>query len=170
MFLLAVMLGVATAAPSATPTVSRGQVEKAVALYFHESHENLPRKYFNRIIPAYKKSSAVMVIYLDGSADWCGSSGCLVLLLELARSGPKVVSDLNAWPPITLDGRSPSGYPRIGVWHHGGGELNPYCEELTFQPNGLPSILETARERAAGHRRCTSSKNLLYAWPKSRRS
>jgi len=159
----AVAMSLLLAAPSSKPVFSPAQVEHAIAEYFHESHVDLPRKYFSKILPAYGKSPPMLVMYLYGTSDWCGSSGCEVLILEMGRNGPKVVSEGNAWPPITFDGRSPSGYPFIGAWVH---NPNLYCEEFMFQSNGLEVTRETKQEQAAEHRRCTSSKNILFNWPK----
>lgn len=163
-----IAISVLMAAQSTKPDFSSVQVERAVAQHFHESHVELPRGYFSKIIPAHGNAPPMMVIYLYGSSDWCGSSGCGLLVLAMGRDGPKVVSEETAWPPITLDGRSSFGHPIIGAWHHGGGVLKPYCDEISFTANGLGRTHETKREQAAEQRRCSSSTNIIYNWPKAK--
>jgi hypothetical protein len=164
----ALAISMLIAAPFSQQTFSQAQTETAIAHYFHQSHANLPKKYFSKTIPAYGKSPSIMVLYLYGSSDWCGSSGCEVLVLEMGQNGPRVVSEVNAWPPITLDGRSRSGYPLIGVWHHGGGQLKPYCEELKFGFSDIKNSKNTKQEQNAEHLRCLYSKNILFSLPKNK--
>jgi hypothetical protein len=127
--------------------------------YFRKGGIDLtPGSYFVHSITAPGKSPALALVYLEG--EWCGSSGCELMVVDTSGPKPRTITELNGWTPITIDGRS-NGYEIIGVWHHGGGALKPYCEELRFRADGSEYVNDNKRERIIEQRRCTSAKKVL---------
>lgn len=119
-----------------------------------------PGSFFVRNITAPGKRPALALVYLEGR-DWCGSSGCELMIVDTSGPKPRTVAEVSAWTPITYDGWSSSGYRIIGVWHHGGGEMKPHCEELRFAADGSEYVNESKHERILEHERCASSKDVL---------
>jgi hypothetical protein len=126
--------------------------------YLRAGGIDLPRHYFVRNISAPGKRPNLALVYLED--DWCGSSGCDLMIVD--TSGPKLrtVAEVSGWTPITSDGWS-SGYEIIGVWHHGGGVMKPYCEELRFTADGSEYVNQAPHERILEQKRCASSKDVL---------
>jgi hypothetical protein len=159
------MKGVATflvwaLACSGAPSFARQESNKPLVDYLRRGGIDLPRgQYFVRKISAPGKQPTLALVYLQGR-DWCGSSGCELMIVDTSGSKPRTVAEANAWMPITSDGWS-NGYEIIGVWHHGGGAVKSYCDEFRFMPDGSEYVRETERERTLERRRCASSEALL---------
>ena len=144
----------------AASTFARHDTKKQLLDYLRGGGIDLPRgHYFVRNISAAGKQPTLALLYREGH-DWCGSSGCDLMIVDTSGAMPRTVAEANAWTPITFDGWS-NGYEIIGVWHHGGGVMKPYCDEFRFRPDGSEYVRETERERILEQKRCASSKNVL---------
>lgn len=79
------------------------------------------------------------IVYVIGP-DWCGTGGCVTLVL--VESGPswKVISNTatTQLPIRILNGKS-RGWHSIGVWAEGGGIYPGYEVELKFNGKNYPS-------------------------------
>jgi hypothetical protein len=155
-----ILLVSALACCAAVPTSARHKSYKALLDYLREGGIDLPRgHYFVRNISAPGKQPTLALVYLEGR-DWCGSSGCELMIVDTSGSKPRTVAEASAWTPIIHDGWS-NGYEIIGVWHHGGGAMKPFCDELRFTPYGSEYVRETKRERTQERKRCASSETVL---------
>jgi hypothetical protein len=156
----AISLACALAYYSAVPISAHQVSGSSLVKYLRAGGIDLHRgSYFVRNITAPGKRPRLVLLYLSG--DWCGSSGCQLMVMDTSGPKPRTIVEMNAWTPITSDGLSSSGYNIIGVWHHGGGVMKPYCEELRFGPDGSEYVNETEHERILEHKRCASSKDVL---------
>jgi hypothetical protein len=80
-----------------------------------------------------------VIVYLVGGA-WCGTSGCLTLILVPKDSSYAVVAEMTAAqrPIRVLDTKS-SGWRDLGVWVQGGGIQPGYEARLSFNGKEYPS-------------------------------
>lgn len=78
------------------------------------------------------------VVYLAGP-DWCGSSGCVTLVLTPAGRSYQLVGKILATrPPIRVLRRSDHGWRALTAWVAGGGILTEYEAELRFDGKRYP--------------------------------
>jgi hypothetical protein len=144
----------------AVPTSARHASDNPLLDYLRDGAIDLPRgHYFVRNISAPGKQPTLALVYLEGH-DWCGSSGCELMIVDTSGPKPRTVAEANAWTPITSDGWS-SGYEIIGVWHHGGGVMKPYCDEFRFKPDGSELVRLSKLDWRLGQKRCSSSRTVL---------
>lgn len=156
----AILLAIALASCLAVPTFARHESNKPLLDYLRDGGIDLPRgHYFVRNISAPGKQPTLALVYLEGH-DWCGSSGCELMIVDTSGPKPRTVAEANAWTPITSDGWS-SGYEIIGVWHHGGGAMKRYCDEFRFRSDGSEYVHESNRDHILEKKRCASSKTVL---------
>jgi hypothetical protein len=72
------------------------------------------------------------IVYLIGD-NWCGSGGCITLVLRPDGATYKVVSQITITrPPIRLLPSKTNGWHNLSVMVHGGGILQPYEAEIPF--------------------------------------
>jgi len=77
------------------------------------------------------------IVYLTGPS-WCGSGGCLMLVLESANSSFKVVGRTTiVWPPIRIFESRSHRWHNIGV-RVGGGGIQGYEAVLSFDGKTYP--------------------------------
>jgi hypothetical protein len=156
----AIFIATALACSLAAPTDARIQSQKPLVDYLRGGGIDLTSgHYFVLNITARGKQPTLALIYRDGH-DWCGSSGCDVIVVNTRGPTPRTVADTNAWTPITSDGWS-NGYEIIGLWHHGGGVMKPYCDEFRFRADGSQNVSEMMWKHIPRQKRCESSKTLL---------
>lgn len=89
------------------------------------------------------------IVYLTGS-NWCGSGGCLMLVLEIANSSFKIAGRTAiVRPPIRIFESRAHGWHDIGV-QVGGGGIQGYEAVLSFDGKAYPKnpTLPPARKAA----------------------
>jgi hypothetical protein len=95
------------------------------------------------------------VIYVRGRA-WCGSGGCLALVLQQAKESYQVIGRITvARLPIRVLDSKNSGWRSIGVWVQGGGIKQGYEATLQFEHGkypGNPTTLSARRATPNSHR------------------
>jgi hypothetical protein len=80
-----------------------------------------------------------VVIYVSGQT-WCGSGGCLLLVLAPRGKSYNIIGRTSiVWPPIRVLQSSTNGRRDIGVWVQGGGILPGYEAVLQFNGKKYPS-------------------------------
>jgi hypothetical protein len=78
------------------------------------------------------------IVYVSGQG-WCGSGGCMLLILEAAGSSFKVLGKVTIVQlPIRLLDSMSHGRPNIGVLVQGGGILSGYEAVLSFNGDRYP--------------------------------
>jgi hypothetical protein len=79
------------------------------------------------------------IVYLSGNG-WCGSGGCVTLVLQREGQSYRVVTKITiARPPIRMLDRVSNGWHDIGVWVQGG-EIQPVYEaQLAFDGKTYPT-------------------------------
>jgi len=79
------------------------------------------------------------VVYVSGRA-WCGTGGCLLLVLESTASTYRVIGRTTITrPPIRVLRSTHYGMPDLSVWVAGGGVRRPYVALLPFGRVRYPS-------------------------------
>jgi hypothetical protein len=79
-----------------------------------------------------------VVVYLDGR-NWCGSGGCVTLVLtRVGNSYRSVCRVLATRPPIRALSRNNHGWRTLTAWVSGGGILNGYEAALPFDGRRYP--------------------------------
>lgn len=79
------------------------------------------------------------IVYLTGRG-WCGSGGCVTLILVPADSSYRVLTRITiTWPPIRVLASKTNGWHDITVMVHGGGIMEPYEAKLTFNGKSYPN-------------------------------
>src|SRR5215510_5584811 len=93
-----------------------------------------------------------IVVYVQGNT-WCGTGGCLLLVLEPAGSSYKVIGEtLVVRPPIRLLGTTTKGHHDLAVWVEGGKTLPGYEALLQFDGKGYPGSASTPPARRINQR------------------
>lgn len=78
------------------------------------------------------------VVYLDGS-DWCGSGGCVTLILARTGTEYRLKSQILATrAPIRVLRKTDHGWRALTAWVAGGGILTAYEAELRFDGKKYP--------------------------------
>ena len=79
------------------------------------------------------------VVYVTGGG-WCGSGGCLTLILRSVGSSYRVVGNVPITrPPIRVLQTTKNGWCDLSVWVRGGGVLPGYEAILPFNGTKYPS-------------------------------
>lgn len=78
------------------------------------------------------------IVYITGRT-WCGTGGCLTLVLSPTDSSYRVVGRTSITrPPISVLKTSSNGWRDIGVWVQGGGIQPGYEARLRFDGRAYP--------------------------------
>lgn len=95
---------------------------------------------------AADRKQAQLVVYLMGR-DFCGTSGCRVLILTPENTSYRVVADIGGWLPVRVLRGVNNGWHDIGVWVEGGGITRGYIAVLRFDGSSYPDnpTLSSAR-------------------------
>ena len=87
------------------------------------------------------------IVYLIGQS-WCGSGGCVVLVLKRNGSSYEVVTHMTiSRPPIHVLPSKMKGWHDISVWVQGGGIQPGYAAVLSFNGKKYPSNPSTVSKR-----------------------
>jgi len=79
------------------------------------------------------------IVYITGRW-WCGSGGCVTLILHREGSSYRVVTRITiSRPPIRVFAATSHGWRNISVWVAGGGILQGYQADLRFDGTTYPS-------------------------------
>jgi hypothetical protein len=79
------------------------------------------------------------IVYLTGQS-WCGSGGCVALILSLEGPSYKVVTKITvARTPIRVLKAKSKGWHNLGIWVQGGGIQSGYEAELHFDGKSYPT-------------------------------
>jgi|ERR1041385_7529633 hypothetical protein len=124
-----------------TATASRGRREFAHTLspevcgrlsFFQEDYR---AAYFDLNGDGIKE----VIVYLT-HYNWCGSGGCITLILEPTKSSFTVITKMTiVRPPIRVLDTSSHGWRNLTVWVQGGGIQPGYEAELRFDGKKYPS-------------------------------
>ena len=78
------------------------------------------------------------IVYVTGRS-WCGSGGCIMLVLAPSDTAYKVIAKTTITsPPIRVLADTSNGWHSIGVWVRGGGVRPGYEAELSFDGQTYP--------------------------------
>jgi hypothetical protein len=88
------------------------------------------------------------LVYLLGN-DWCGSSGCMLLVLDQDGHTYRVITEMAPTrPPVRVLSSEHKGWRDIGVWVGGGGIVHGYEVKLTFNGKTYPDNPTLVREKS----------------------
>jgi hypothetical protein len=80
-----------------------------------------------------------VIVYFTGPA-WCGTGGCLTLILVPKDSSYTVITEMSlVSQPIRVLNTKSSGWHDVGVWVQGGGIQPGYEARLSFDGREYPS-------------------------------
>jgi hypothetical protein len=103
-----------------------------------KSGEDRTTRYVDAFADLNDDGVAEAVVYIGG-ARWCGSGGCLTLILSPERSSYRVVTTITITrPPIRALNRASNGWRDLGVWVQGGGIQPGYEADLSFDGKTYP--------------------------------
>lgn len=92
------------------------------------------------------------IVHVRGRA-WCGSGGCVTLILTPKDGTYRVVASIPITrPPIRVLNRVSNGWAHIGVWVSGGGITPGYEAELPFDGSTYPKNPSDPRFRRPGEK------------------
>jgi hypothetical protein len=96
-------------------------------------------RYFAAFVHLRDDDTQQVIVYLIGRA-WCGTGGCLTLILVPKDSSYAVITEMTVvqLPIRVLDTKS-SGWHDLGVWVKGGGIQPGYEARLSFNGKEYPS-------------------------------
>jgi hypothetical protein len=101
--------------------------------------EGSPVAYASAFVNLNSDKTPEVVVYVRGEA-WCGSGGCLLLVLEQTGVSYRVLGRITiARTPIRVFENKTRGWRSIGVWVQGGGIQPGYEAELRFDGRKYPS-------------------------------
>jgi len=79
-----------------------------------------------------------VIVYISGQT-WCGSGGCIMLILKPTGSSYKIISKITiVRSPIRMLQSTTNGWHDIGVWVQGGGIRHGYEAVLAFNGKKYP--------------------------------
>lgn len=134
----------ARSSPSRTILPAASQHERLVAFLRHyvgplDSDGNWKTRYRSAYIDLDGQGAKDVIVYLTGRS-WCGSGGCITLILAPQGTSYKVVTRLTiTWPPIRVLDKTSHGWHDITVWVRGGGILPGYEALLRYNGKTYPS-------------------------------
>lgn len=101
------------------------------------------------VVNTNPRDAEEFIVYLSGGG-WCGSGGCMMLVLKPTGSSFRVIGRVTiVHLPISILASTHYGRPDIGVLVAGGGVLSPYTAVLSFNGRrypGNPSVLPAREE------------------------
>jgi hypothetical protein len=95
-------------------------------------------RYFAAFVHLRDDSTQQVIVYLIGRA-WCGTGGCLTLILVPKDSSYTIITEMSVvQPPIRVLDTKSNGWHDLGVWVQGGGIQRGYEARLSFNGNEYP--------------------------------
>ena len=96
-------------------------------------------RYFAAFVHLRDDNTQQVIVYLVGGA-WCGTGGCLTLILVPKDSSYAVLTEMTlVQKPIRVLDTKCNGWRDLGVWVQGGGIQPGYEARLSFNGNEYPS-------------------------------
>jgi|SRR5579872_700291 len=96
------------------------------------SGDNRATRYSSASVDLQDNGTDEAIVYLSGDG-WCGSGGCMMLVLAPQTSSYRVVARFTiTWPPIRVLETKSHGWHGIAVWMQGGGIEPGYEAEFSF--------------------------------------
>jgi hypothetical protein len=129
----------------------------------------LTTRYVAAFVDLRDDGTQEVVVYITGR-EWCGSGGCVMIVLAPMGSSYKVIAETTITKlPIRVLSTKSHGWHDIAVRVQGGGILHPYEAKLSFDGRkypGNPSVPPAKRltQRVTGPEviSLTAEGNLLY--------
>jgi hypothetical protein len=98
-----------------------------------------PTRYSAAFVDLKDDGTQEVIVYITGR-NWCGSGGCVVLVLAPRSSSYRVVTKVTiARPPIKVLLTKSHGWHDIAVVVQGGGEVQPQVVQLSFDGTTYPN-------------------------------
>ena len=98
-----------------------------------------PSRYSAALVDLKGDGTQEAIVYLTGRG-WCGSGGCVTLILIPQDSSYKVLTEITiTWTPIRVLATKSHGWHDISVWERGGGNVQAYESELSFDGVTYPT-------------------------------
>ena len=96
-------------------------------------------KYALALVDLLDNGDKEAIIYFMGS-DWCGTGGCITLILAPDESSYRIVTKMTiVHLPIRVLSSKTNGWHDLGVWEQGGGIQPGYEALLAFDGKTYPS-------------------------------
>jgi hypothetical protein len=102
------------------------------------SAEDKTTRFSAALVQLGSDGSSQVIVYVTGRS-WCGSGGCLTLILAPLDVSYRVVTRITiSRPPIRVLTSTSNGWHDIGVWVQGGGIQPGYEARLRFDGKSYP--------------------------------
>ena len=113
-------------------------LKKFLQNYVGNSDHNRTTQYSSAFVDLRDDGTQEVIVYLTGDG-WCGSGGCTTLVLVPRDSSYTVVTKIIiVRPPIRMLVTKSNGWHDIAVRVQGGGIINAYEAELSFNGKTYP--------------------------------
>jgi len=147
--MLVTCLAQAERQPATSPSPSEDSLRTFLQDYVREKHldDDKATTYVRAFVDLNGDGKEEAIVYLVGRG-WCGSGGCVTLVLARRNSSYRVITKITITrPPIRVLNSTSHGWHNIGVWVQGGG-VQPGSEaELRFDGKTYPSNPSTPPAR-----------------------
>jgi hypothetical protein len=135
------------AAPSSTKACSLQKFLQNYLRILSSSDDDKTTRYFNAFVDLNDDGIPEVIVYVTGQT-WCGSGGCMTLVLVGKDCSSRVVTKISITrPPIRILTDASNGWRNIGVWVQGGGIQPGYEAELPFDGQTYPTNPSTPPAR-----------------------
>src|SRR5437763_667519 len=128
-------------AQSRAPSAAENSLKKYLQEYVREpgSDDFKTTKYFDALVDLNGDGIDDAIAHLMGNG-WCGSGGCITLILARDGSSWRIVTKLTITrAPIKVLASSSNGWHDLSVVVRGGGILQSYQAQLGFDGRSYPS-------------------------------
>jgi hypothetical protein len=118
---------------------SEHSLKKYLRNYLSDWPEDKTTRFIAAFVDLKGDGKQEAIVYLSGQG-WCGSGGCVTLILAPEGSSYRLVTKTTTTrPPIRVLARASNGWSNIAVWVQGGGIQPGYEAELRFDGKTYPT-------------------------------
>src|SRR6201996_5425031 len=138
--LLCSVLAISTCLTAAPQRINQmlSQDEESVRTFLRTQDDGKDTRYIAAFRDLNGDGIPEALVYLLGR-NWCGSSGCNLLVLQRAGNSWKVITSMTITnPPIRVLNNTVNGWHSLGVWVEGGGISSEYEAVMTFNGKTYP--------------------------------
>ena len=133
------------ARPASQSAADRNMDERSLKAFLHVYLRGRPgsdektSKYSHAWVGLHGAGKRDAIVYLQGKG-WCGSGGCVTLVVSPKESTFRVVTWITlAQLPIRVLADTANGWDSLGIWVQGGGVQPGYEAKLRFDGNSYPT-------------------------------
>jgi hypothetical protein len=147
----ALTIGVSLAAPDTSAESNASPTDKRLRAFLAEnlSRDHRTPKFRFQLIDLNGDNNDEAIVFVN-DRRYCGSGGCLLLVLKREGTSFRIVGRTTiTWPPIKVLKHQTHGWRDIAVQVHGGGVAPGYEAVLSFGGDNYPTNPTVSPARSA---------------------